>query len=156
MSEKQKQFPKELHILTWWDDSQSYDERVNTLIEDGISGFLLVFIVLSLFLELRVAIWAGIGIFTSVLGALGMMAMLDVSLNMLSLFGFLLAMGILVDDAIIIGESVHVHQQMMKNKHTKEAYINATITGVKAVCSPVILSVLISLIAFLPGLSLPH
>jgi multidrug efflux pump subunit AcrB len=156
VSEKQKQFPKELHILTWWDDSQSYDERVNTLIEDGISGFLLVFIVLSLFLELRVAIWAGIGIFTSVLGALGMMAMLDVSLNMLSLFGFLLAMGILVDDAIIIGESVHVHQQMMKNKHTKEAYINATITGVKAVCSPVILSVLISLIAFLPGLSLPH
>lgn len=156
---KQKQFPPELHILTWWDDSQSYDERISTLIEDGISGFLLVFIVLSLFLEFRVAVWAGLGIFTSILGALCFMAVLDISLNMLSLFGFLLAMGILVDDAIIIGESVHVYQQAIKSTKTsndKQVYSFAAIAGVKSVCSPVILSVLISLIAFLPGLFLPH
>ncbi|MFM8341424.1 MAG: efflux RND transporter permease subunit, partial [Methylomonas sp.] len=79
-----------------------------------------------------------------------LMPALDVSLNMLSLFGFLLAMGILVDDAIIIGESVHGHQV-----EGKLSPLQATIQGVQDVALPVILSVLIVLVAFLPGLFLP-
>ncbi len=144
------QLPEGLRLITWWDDSQAYDERINTLIEDGLSGFLLVCLVLSLFLRLRVALWAGVGIFTSVLGALALMPALDVSLNMLSLFGFLLAMGILVDDAIIIGESIHSRQL-----HGRETPLNAAIHAVKEVALPVTLSVLIVLAAFLPGLFLP-
>ena len=139
-----------LRLITWWDDSQAYDERIDTLLEDGLSGFLLVCLVLSLFLRVRVALWAGLGIFTSVLGAFWLMPALDVSLNMLSLFGFLLAMGILVDDAIIIGESVHSHQV-----EGKLPPLQATIQGVQDVALPVILSVLIVLVAFLPGLFLP-
>jgi multidrug efflux pump subunit AcrB len=145
-----QQLPPGLRLITWWDDSQAYDERIDTLLEDGLSGFLLVCLVLSLFLRVRVALWAGVGIFTSVLGAFWLMPALDVSLNMLSLFGFLLAMGILVDDAIIIGESVHSRQ--LENNLSP---LQATIQGVQDVALPVILSVLIVLVAFLPGLFLP-
>lgn len=142
--------PEGLRLITWWDDSQAYDERIGTLLEDGLSGFLLVCLVLTLFLRLRVALWAGVGIFTSVLGAFWLMPALDISLNMLSLFGFLLAMGVLVDDAIIIGESVHSRQI-----EGGETPLQAAINGVKAVALPVTLSVLIVLVAFLPGLYLP-
>ena len=145
-----QQLPPGLRLITWWDDSQAYDERIDTLLEDGLSGFLLVCLVLSLFLRVRVALWAAVGIFTSVLGAFWLMPVLDVSLNMLSLFGFLLAMGILVDDAIIIGESVHSRQ--VENRLSP---LKATIQGVQDVALPVILSVLIVLVAFLPGLFLP-
>jgi len=145
-----QQLPTGLRLITWWDDSQAYDERIDTLLEDGLSGFLLVCLVLSLFLRVRVALWAGVGIFTSVLGAFWLMPALDVSLNMLSLFGFLLAMGILVDDAIIIGESVHSRQV-----ESRLPPLQATIQGVQDVALPVILSVLIVLVAFLPGLFLP-
>lgn len=148
----QAQLPEGLALTTWWDDSQAYDERVRTLVEDGLGGFVLVCLVLTLFLRLRVAVWAGVGIFTSVLGALWLMPALDISLNMLSLFGFLLAMGILVDDAIIIGESVYSHQQ---DGQDAEAALAGAISGVQAVALPVILSVMVALVAFLPGLFLP-
>ncbi len=144
------ELPEGLRLITWWDDSQAYDERIGTLLEDGLSGFVLVCLVLTLFLRLRVALWAGVGIFTSVLGAFWLMPALDISLNMLSLFGFLLAMGILVDDAIIIGESVHSRQT-----EGRQSSLQATIQGVKEVALPVSLSVLIVLVAFLPGLFLP-
>lgn len=142
--------PEGLRLISWWDDSQAYDERIGTLLEDGLSGFLLVCLVLTLFLRVRVALWAGVGIFTSVLGAFWLMPALDISLNMLSLFGFLLAMGVLVDDAIIIGESVHSRQI-----EGGETPLQAAVNGVRAVALPVTLSVLIVLVAFLPGLYLP-
>ena len=152
VAKMQPKLPEGLLMTTWWDDSQAYDERVRTLVEDGLGGFVLVCLVLTLFLRLRVAVWAGVGIFTSVLGALWLMPMLDVSLNLLSLFGFLLALGILVDDAIIIGESIYSHQQ---DGQDAEASLAGAISGVQAVALPVILSVLVALVAFLPGLFLP-
>lgn len=150
VADMQTKLPQGLVMTTWWDTSQAYDERVQTLIEDGLSGFVLVCLVLTLFLRLRVAVWAGVGIFTSIFGALWLMPVFDVSLNMLSLFGFLLAMGILVDDAIIIGESVYSLQEQ-----GTESNLNAAIKGVQAVALPVVLSVMVSLVAFLPSLFLP-
>lgn len=150
VEQMRRQLPEGLRLITWWDSSQAYDERIGTLLEDGLSGFVLVCLVLTLFLRLRVALWAGVGIFTSVLGAFWLMPALDISLNMLSLFGFLLAMGILVDDAIIIGESIHSRQI-----GSTEPALHATIQGVQDVALPVGLSVLIVLVAFLPGLFLP-
>jgi multidrug efflux pump subunit AcrB len=166
VEETRGQLPEGLAIITWWDDSQAFDERTRTLIEDGASGFVLVCAVLTLFLRLRVALWAGVGILTSVFGAFWLMPVLGVSLNMLSLFGFLLAMGILVDDAIIIGESVHKRQA---EDRTLEAGVregrsaaarvasslSCTVQGAREVALPVILAVLIALVAFLPGLFLP-
>lgn len=150
IEEMRAKLPEGLRLITWWDDSQAYDERIGTLLEDGLSGFLLVCLVLTLFLRLRVALWAGVGIFTSVLGTFWLMPVLDISLNMLSLFGFLLAMGVLVDDAIIIGESIHSRQS-----EGGETPLQSAINGAKAVALPVTLSVLIVLAAFLPGLFLP-
>ena len=150
---QQAELPPGLTLKTWWDDSQAYEERVRTLVEDGLSGFVLVCLVLTLFLRLRVALWAGAGILTSVLGALWLMPLAGVSLNMLSLFGFLLAMGILVDDAIIIGESVHSRQIQLQGE--PNAGLLGAIQGVQAVSLPVILSVSVALVAFLPGLFLP-
>jgi multidrug efflux pump subunit AcrB len=160
--------PEGLTIYTWWDDSQAYQERSRTLAEDGLGGFVLVCVVLTLFLRLRVALWAGAGILTSVFGALWLMPALGISLNMLSLFGFLLAMGILVDDAIIIGEAVHKKQT--ENREAGNATgesgsdpkpwavhrsLTAAIQGTREVAQPVVLAVLIALVAFLPGLFLP-
>jgi multidrug efflux pump subunit AcrB len=150
VAEQAPRLPEGLHLKTWWDDSEAFEERIRTLVEDGLGGFLLVCGVLSLFLRARVALWAGFGILTSVLGALWWMPALDVSLNMLSLFGFLLAMGILVDDAIIIGESIHTEQQGGGRDALRDA-----ICGARAVALPVVLAVLIALAAFLPGLFLP-
>jgi multidrug efflux pump subunit AcrB len=119
----QSQLPEGLTLKTWWDDSQAYDERITTLMQDGLSGFVLVCLVLTLFLRLKVALWAGMGILTSIFGALWLMPLLDVSLNMLSLFGFLLAMGILVDDAIIIGDSFCLQERFAQFRKDKPRVI---------------------------------
>jgi len=142
--------PPGLHLKTWWDDSIAFDQRIHTLLEDGLSGFVLVWLVLTLFLRARVAWWAGMGIITSVLGALWLMPLLGLSLNMLSLFGFLLAMGILVDDAIIIGESIYSEQE-----RPGADPVTAAGRGVRKVALPVMLSILIASAAFLPGVFLP-
>jgi multidrug efflux pump subunit AcrB len=152
--------PAGVAISTWWDDSTAFDERVQTLLEDGLSGFVLVLCVLTLFLKLRVAFWAGAGILTSVFGAFWLMPWLGVSLNMLSLFGFLLAMGILVDDAIIVGEAVYARQEGARDQgpgtgENPAGKLEATIDGVHSVALPVVLAVLVALVAFLPGLFLP-
>jgi multidrug efflux pump subunit AcrB len=171
VSEMQAQLPPGIGLITWWDDSQAYEERIGTLLEDGLTGFVLVCLILTLFLHFKVAIWAGIGILTSIFGAFWLMPALDVSLNMLSLFGFLLAMGVLVDDAIIIGESIYAKQEAvdapgssaseiepttsMAAARRKLAYLEAAISGAREVSLPVIVAVMIVLVAFLPGLFLP-
>ena len=170
VAEMNTQLPQGVGLITWWDDSQAYEERIGTLLEDGLTGFVLVCLILTLFLHVRVAIWAGIGILTSIFGAFWLMPALDVSLNMLSLFGFLLAMGVLVDDAIIIGESIFARQEAMnvtnsshpaaEQSFTVESrrnlmYLQAAISGAREVSLPVIVAVMIVLVAFLPGLFLP-
>jgi len=153
VEETNAHLPEGMALSTWWDDTEAYDERIRTLLEDGLSGFVLVCVVLTLFLRLRVAVWAGIGILTSVAGALWLMPLLDVSLNMLSLFGFLLAMGILVDDAIIIGDNIHQRQTLLADE--EGAGLHGAIQGTQEVALPVVLSVSVALVAFLPGLHLP-
>jgi multidrug efflux pump subunit AcrB len=169
VAEKRAQLPQGVALITWWDDSQAYEERIGTLLEDGLTGFLLVCLILTLFLQLKVAFWAGLGILTSIFGAFWLMPMLDVSLNMLSLFGFLLAMGILVDDAIIIGESIYAKQEAIRalggngsqgqiaerEISLGQRNLEAAILGTREVALPVILAVMIALVAFLPGLFLP-
>lgn len=159
--------PEGMSVTTWWDDSQAYEERTRTLIEDGLGGFLLVCLVLTLFLRLKVALWAGLGILTSVFGAFALMPLLGLSMNMLSLFGFLLAMGILVDDAIIIGEAVHAAQTgegaaaepqqgpLRGAVEVRAHCLDAAIRGTQGVALPVVLAVLVVLVAFLPGLFVP-
>lgn len=175
VEEQALRLPEGIRLVTWWDDSQAFDQRVRTLLEDGVLGFALVVLVLALFLRTRVAFWAGVGILTSVLGTLWLMPLLDIPLNMFSLFGFLLAMGILVDDAIIVSERIHAHQArgsrlqatgedvsdfpatsgLQPKVYSLEPGLNAAIRGVREVAGPIVLAVVIAGVAFLPGLFLP-
>lgn len=131
------------------DNARSFEELLDTLKFEGISGFVLVFVVLLLFLSTQVAIWAAVGVMLSVFGAIWFLPMFDVSMNMLTLFGFVLAMGVLVDDAIIVSERIHELQQ--------QGYpgLRGAIKGIQDVWIPVVLGVGIGLIAFLPGLFVP-
>ncbi|WP_447963633.1 efflux RND transporter permease subunit [Nitrospira sp. Ecomares 2.1] len=162
VAEMAPRLPEGLKLIYWYDDSQAFDERVMTLLENGILGFILIFLLLTLFLNRHLAIWVAAGLATALLGALAGMWVLGVSLNMLSLFGFVLALGILVDDTIIVSESINRHQnaatQQLTGTESSRLLIkimrSATIDGVREVAGPVTLAVVTTGIAFLPGLFL--
>lgn len=141
--------PEGIHYSLRRDNARSFEELLDTLKIEGISGFVLVFIVLLLFLSTPVAIWAAVGVMLSVFGAIWLLPLFDVSLNMLTLFGFVLAMGVLVDDAIIVSERIHELQSQGITG------LRGAIQGIQDVWVPVVLGVSIGLIAFLPGLFVP-
>jgi multidrug efflux pump subunit AcrB len=105
-----------------------------------------VFLVLALFLRFRLAFWVSIGIPISFLGTLWLMPGLDVSLNMLSLFAFLLVLGIVVDNAIVVGENIYSHNQRGKDG------LRAAIDGTREVLVPVVFAICTTIAAFLPML----
>jgi len=105
------ELPAGLHLTVWRDGSQTLRDRLAILERNGISGFILVFTLLSLFLRLRLAIWVSIGVPLSFLGALALFPIVEISIDVISLFAFILVLGILVDDAIVIGENIYTYQQ---------------------------------------------
>ncbi len=141
---KRSSLPDSLGIAVWNDFSDIYRSRLNLLLKNAGIGLVLIFLILGLFLQIRLALWVMLGIPISFLGALLLMPSLDVSINMLSLFAFILALGIVVDDAIVVGENVYTHRGM------KKPYMNAAIDGAIEVGRPVIFSVLTTVAAFLP------
>ncbi|MFK0569867.1 efflux RND transporter permease subunit, partial [Endozoicomonas sp.] len=131
------------------DDSDVYRDRMDLLLKNAFIGLLLVLVLLSLFLEYRLAFWVTMGIPTSFLGAMILLPGLGVSINMISMFSFIIALGIVVDDAIIAGENIyHRRQQGM-------GVMEAAIQGAKDVAVPLTFSILTNMIAFLPILALP-
>ena len=96
--------PEGVGVTTWNDESQTYSERVDLLLKNGLLGLLLVFLALALFLEIRLALWVVVGLAVSGVGALAVMLTLDIAINTISLFAFVLAIGIIVDDAIVVAE----------------------------------------------------
>jgi len=132
----------ELHY--WNDKSIIIKKRINTLTSNAIQGSILVVLLLSLFLRPSVAIWVFIGIPISFCGAWMLMPLLGVSLNMMSLFAFIIVLGIVVDDAIVTGENVFRHLQK------SDSGLNAAINGTKEVAVPVTFGVLTTVIAFIP------
>ena len=136
--------PAGISLTTWQDKAQILDDRLNLLLRNGATGFLLVFLVLALFLELRLALWTSLGIPVSFLGALWLMPWLEVSINEVSLFAFILVLGIVVDDAIVVGENIYTHQERRKEG------LRAAIDGAQEISKPVIFAVLTSIAAFIP------
>ena len=144
IDEKQGSLPESINMALWNDFSDIYKSRLNLLLRNAFIGLILIFLILGLFLQIRLALWVMLGIPISFLGALLVMPSLDVSINMISLFAFILALGIVVDDAIVVGENVYTHRGMGKR------YMDASIDGAIEVGSPVIFSVLTTVAAFLP------
>ena len=128
----------------WGDRSIDVDDRLQLLIRNGGQGLILVFIALALFLELRLAFWVALGIPISILGACALLWQFDQTLNMLSMFSFVIALGIVVDDAIVIGENIYAHREMDKN------FVNAAIEGTYEVLPSVAASITTTVFAFLP------
>ena len=148
--EMQNQLPAGLQIETFRDFTYYLKGRLQMLITNGIYGLLLVFLILTLFLRPSLAFFVMLGIPISFLGALLVLPPLGISINLASLFGFILVLGIVVDDAIIVGESVFT--QFQKNKG---ASIEASIHGAHKVSIPVTFAVLTTVVAFLPILTIP-
>lgn len=145
----QQTLPEGVTFTVTLDDSRFLRERIDTLLRNAWSGFLLVLLVLALFLRLRLALWVSLGVPLSFLGALSMLPALDVSINLISLMAFIVVLGIVVDDAIIVGENIHTEQRRTNNP------LQGAIQGAAGVSTPVIFGVLTTIAAFAPMLFVP-
>jgi HAE1 family hydrophobic/amphiphilic exporter-1 len=141
---KKSEMPDGYSLLAWGDESVDVRDRIRMLRENGLQGGIIVFLLLAMFLNLRLAFWVAMGIPISLMGAgIGLYAMGE-TLNMLTMFAFLMAVGIVVDDGIVIGENIFAHRAMGKSN------LQASIDGAIEVLPSVFSSVATTIIAFLP------
>lgn len=141
---KREALPPGIEIAYWRDRSQYVKLRLQTLLKSAFQGGILIFLLLTLFLRFSVAVWVSIGIPISFLGALALMPVLGVTFNLVSLFAFILVLGIVVDDAIVTGENI-----FSKLKDSDDA-TDAAIKGTQEIAVPVTFGVLTTVAAFIP------
>ena len=145
---KQGNLPEGMSLQLWTDQSELYKGRMNLIIRAAYGGLILVFLILMLFLRPAIAIWCSVGIGTAFTGSLIFLPGMDISLNVISLFAFLLVIGIIVDDAVIVGENIHLEYEKGRTG------ADAAITGAYLVARPVFFAVITTMIAFIPWLLL--
>lgn len=131
------------------DRSEIYQQRLSLLMRNAFLGLILVLCILGLFLEFRLAFWVTMGIPISFLGAFLFLPGMDVSINMISMFAFIIALGIVVDDAIIAGENIYEYRQQGMS------FTEAAIQGARDVSMPIAFSILTNIVAFMPMLFVP-
>ena len=141
--------PEGMSATVWNNEAEELQNRLDLLTTNAILGLGLVILCLALFLDLRLSFWSAVGIGVSFMGAFGVMALMDMSINMISLFGFILAIGIVVDNAIVVGENVY------QNGESGHSAIRSSVLGTQRVAIPVIFSALTTVVAFTPLLQLP-
>jgi multidrug efflux pump subunit AcrB len=144
ISEKKASLPEEIGVQAWVDITYYLKGRLNMMVKNLVLGAALVFLSLALFLRLKLAFWVMVGLPVAFLGTFFFMPMLDVSINLISLFGFILVLGIVVDDAIVIGESAYT------NMRAKGHSVDNIVEGVFKVAVPATFGVLTTIAAFLP------
>lgn len=144
-----KTLPDGINIDFVNDRSEVFRQRIDLLLKNGYLGLILVFILLGFFLEARLAFWVTMGIPISFLGSLLIIPYFGVSINMISLFAFIITLGIVVDDTIVIGENVYSYRQ--------KGYSNfdAAIKGAKEVAVPVTFSIITNIVTFMPMYFVP-
>lgn len=131
------------------DSSDIFRQRMDLLTRNGLMGLCLVFVLLALFLEIRLAFWVSMGIPVSILGSFLILPGIGVSINMVSMFAFIITLGIVVDDAIVVGENVYQYREQGLSP------IKAATSGTREVVMPVTFSVLTNVVAFVPMLFVP-
>jgi len=144
IKDKRNYLPEGVSIGIWEDNSKFLRSRMNLLQRNAMLGLCLVFLCLALFLDLKLAFWTTMGIPISFLGAFWLMPLVGVSLNMISLFAFIMSLGLVVDDAIVVGENIFAYRQDGMRP------IAAAIKGVREMAAPVTMAVLTTVFAFLP------
>lgn len=141
--------PPGVHLSKRNDSSDVFRQRMDLLTRNGIMGLCLVFILLAVFLEIRLAFWVSLGIPISIMGSFLILPGLGVSINMVSMFAFIITLGIVVDDAIVVGENVYQYREQGLSP------LKAAISGAREVVMPVTFSVLTNVVAFVPMLFVP-
>ena len=149
VKERELSLPEGVSLEFWQDPSKSFKERVRTLVSNGLGGLVLVIIVLMLFLRPMLAFWVSVGIVVAYMGTLFLLPYTGQGLNMISLFAFLLTLGIVVDDAIIVGESVHSAQSRGLSG------VHGALVGTRQVVKPVVFAVISTMVFFAPMFFLP-
>lgn len=130
-------------------DAEDFRDRLMLLLENGAMAVLIVLAILTLFLELRLAFWIMMGMTISFIGGMLMLPLVDVSINMISMFAFLVVLGIVVDDAIVVGENIHEYRQRGYD------HMTAAIKGTQDIAAPVTFTILTTIVAFVPVMFIP-
>lgn len=141
--------PTGVEVEIWNNDADILQDRLGLLVKNGLLGLALVLLALALFLEVRLAFWVAVGIAVSFVGTFGVMAILGVSINLMSLFAFILAVGIVVDDAIVVGENIYTERERGNRG------VAASIRGTRRITGPVTFAVLTTAVAFCPLFFIP-
>lgn len=141
--------PDTVSVDEWRNEASSLRGRISLLVKNAAIGAALILAILALVLDLRIAAWVSAGIIVSFVGTFALMQMFGITINQLSLFGFILALGIVVDDAIVVGESVYDARQGGAPGR------DAALEGASRVARPIFYSVTTTILAFLPLLFLP-
>ena len=144
IKQAQERMPSGVELSYWRDRSEIVKARLSTLRDSATMGFFLVALILTLFLRPVVSFWVCVGIPVAFLGAISTMPYLGITINIISLFAFIMVLGIVVDDAIVTGENVYRYMEEGR------APLEASIEGTKAVAVPVIFGVVTTMVAFLP------
>ena len=138
--------------VAWRTDSnaaEDFSRRLTLVTSNGLMAVVIVLLILSLFLEFRLAFWVMLGMAVSFIGGLLFLPVAGVSINMISLFGFLIVLGIVVDDAVVVGENVYERRQ------SGESAMTAAIRGTREISGPVVFSILTNIVAFVPLMFIP-
>lgn len=149
VKELEQTLPEGLHIDVLNNRADTFTARADLLTRNAFFGLLLVLTVLGLFLEARLAFWVMLGIPISFLGAFLIMPHFGMTINMVSMFAFIITLGIVVDDAIVVGENIYSWHQKGLPFH------EAAVAGAREVAMPVTFSVLTNIVAFMPLLFVP-
>ena len=149
MDQMRSELPEGISLTIWADESQDLVDRLEALAKNARSGLLLVLLVLTLFLRFRLALWVAAGIPVALLGTVSTFPVLDISISTMSVMAFILVLGILVDDAIVVGERVYAHEQAGKPR------LQAATEGTQEVSLPVFFGVLTTMATFIPIISIP-
>jgi multidrug efflux pump subunit AcrB len=138
--------------VTWRIDNNNAEDfrrRLSLVMENGVIAVVIVLLILALFLELRLAFWVMMGMTISFIGGIMFMPASGLSINMISLFGFLVVLGIVVDDAVVVGENVY------ENRQLGMGHVKAAVLGAREIAGPVTFSILTNIVAFIPLLFIP-
>ncbi|MDJ0979655.1 MAG: efflux RND transporter permease subunit [Erythrobacter sp.] len=140
--------PPGVEFAVWSDQSEILNDRYQLLLKNAAQGLFLVLLALTLFLDLRLAFWTAVGIGATFTGAIFVLDIIGSSINMFSLFGFILALGLVVDDAVVVGENIYAEREGGRSG------LGAAIAGAQRVRTPVIFAVLTSMTSILPVLAI--
>ena len=146
IEKRRESLPEGVKLTLWTDNAVDFKSRMKTIGSSAAMGLVLVMVVLVLTLRPIVAFWVAVGIATAYAGAFVLLGPIGISLNMLSTFAFLLVLGIVVDDAIVVGEGIHSEANRIGGG------VNASISGAQLVAKPVVFGVITTILAFLPWL----